>query len=65
MKVLATIVLGFVVLVASLVCLLSSICAASGGSSASGRVGFALTALISLGIAIGAVMLIGKINRTP
>lgn len=63
MKILGTIALAFVVLIASLVCLLSSICALSGGWSGSGRAGFAFTALIFLGIAIGAVMLIGKLNR--
>jgi hypothetical protein len=65
MKILGTIALAFVVLIASLVSLLSSICAVSGGWSASGRAGFALTALIFLGIAIGSVMLIGKLNRKP
>jgi hypothetical protein len=65
MKILGTIALAFVVLIASLVCLLSSICAVSGGWSGSGRAGFAFTALVFLGVAIGAVMLIGKLNRKP
>ena len=66
MKILGTIVLAFVVLIASLVCLLSSICAVSVGSSAGGRVSrFAFTAFVSLGIAIGGVMLIGQLNRKP
>jgi hypothetical protein len=63
MKILGTIALGFVVLIASLACLLSSICAVSGGWSGSGRAGFAFTALFFLGIAIAAVMLIGKLNK--
>ena len=63
MKILGTIALGFVVLIASLMCLLSSICAVSGGWSGNSHAGFAFTALISLGIAIGAVMLIGQLNR--
>jgi hypothetical protein len=65
MKILGTIALSFVAFIASLSCLLSSICAVSGGSSASGRAAFAFTALVFLGIAIGAVMLIGQLNRKP
>ena len=65
MKILGTIALSFVVLIASLLCLLSSICAVSGGSSGSGRAGFAFTALVFLAIAGGAVTLIGKLNRKP
>lgn len=63
MKTLATIALGFVVLIASLICLLSSICAVSGGSTGTGRAGFAVTAVVSLGVAIGAVTLTAKLNR--
>lgn len=64
MKTLATIVLGFVVVMASLICLLSSICAVAGGSTVGGRVGFAICGFISLAVAIGGVMLIGAINRS-
>lgn len=64
MKTIASIALGLVVLFASLAFLMSSLCAVSGGlNSGGGRAAFALVAAISLGIAIGSVMLIGKINR--
>jgi uncharacterized membrane protein len=65
LKILATIALGIIVAVAGLASLLSSVCAVSGGWSANGRAGFAFTALIFLGIAVGGVMLIAKINRKP
>lgn len=65
MKILATIALGMIVAVAGLACLLTSVCAVSGGWSGNGRADFAFTALIFLGIAIGGVMLIAKINRKP
>ncbi|MGA3090090.1 MAG: hypothetical protein ABSD75_15860 [Terriglobales bacterium] len=64
MKTLATIVLGLVVGIASLICFLSSTCAVSGGLSGGGRAGFAICALVSLGVTIGGAMLIAKINRT-
>jgi hypothetical protein len=51
-----------VVIVASLFCWLCSTCAAS--SAASGdRIFFAVLALAALGVAIGGVILIGKISR--
>ena len=64
MKTIATIVLGLVVGIASLICFLSSMCAVNGGLNGGGRAGFAICALVSLGVAIGGVMLIGKINRS-
>ncbi|MGD0268752.1 MAG: hypothetical protein ABSB14_06785 [Candidatus Sulfotelmatobacter sp.] len=63
MKILATIALGIIVAVAGLLSLLFSICAVSGGWSINGRAGLALTSLIFLGIAVGGVMLIAKLNR--
>ena len=56
-----TIALVLVVIVASLFCLSSSLCAV--GSSDGAQATYALVALVSLAIAIGAVMLIGKLNR--
>jgi hypothetical protein len=63
MRILATGVLGVIVAIAALVCLLSSMCAVSGGFQSGQRLGFALCALISLAIAVGGAMTIGKINR--
>jgi hypothetical protein len=65
LKILATIALGMIVAVAGPLSLLFSICAVSGGWSVNGRAGLAVTALIFLGIAVGGVMLIAKINRKP
>jgi hypothetical protein len=62
-KALATIALGLLVGIASLICLLSSICAVVAGSTVTGRVVFAICSFIFLGVAIGGVMLIGAINR--
>jgi hypothetical protein len=62
-KTIATILLGFLVFIASVVCLLSSICAVQGGLAGGDQAGFAICALVSLGVAIGGVMLIGNINR--
>jgi hypothetical protein len=62
MRILAIGVLGVAVVIASLVCLLSSMCAAAGGVNGSDRAGFALCALVSLGVAIGGIVLIGKLN---
>jgi hypothetical protein len=60
---LATGLIGIVVVVAGLVCLLSSICTVAGGLNSGDRMGFALWALVSLAIAIGGSMLIAKLNR--
>jgi hypothetical protein len=62
-KTIATIVLGLIVGIASLICPLSSMCAVSGGLNGSGRAGFALCALVSLGVAVGGVTLIAKLNK--
>ncbi len=62
MKIIATIVLGLIVGLASIFCLLCSVCAVSAG--AKGGIA-AIFALGSLAVAIGGVMLIGKINRAP
>jgi len=61
MKALATIVLGFIVAIASISCLLCSVC---GFAFAKGGGTFLIFALISLAVAIGGVMAIGKINRS-
>jgi len=57
------IALVFVAIIASLVCLMSSMCAVSGGMSGGSRMGFVTFALVSFGVAIGSVLLIGKRNR--
>ncbi len=69
MKIIATIFLGFVAIIASLGCLMSSMCAVSSGLNSvdrfhlGERLSFAVWALVSLAIAIGSVMLIGKLTR--
>jgi hypothetical protein len=63
MKAIATVALVLVVIAASLVCLMSSMCAVSGGISGGSKTGFAVCALVALGVAVGGSMLIGKINR--
>jgi hypothetical protein len=62
-KIIGYIAVGSVVIVASLFCLLCSTCAASSYGTTSDRVIFSLLALLALGVAIGGVMLIGKISR--
>ena len=63
MKVVATVALGFGVMIASLFCLMSSTCAVSRGVTPGDRITFALIALFALAGAIGGVMLIGKLNK--
>jgi hypothetical protein len=60
---LATGVLGVIVAIAAVVCFFSSICTVSGGVTSGDRMSFAVWAIISLAIAVGGAMLIGKINR--
>jgi hypothetical protein len=63
MKILGTIALVFVVIIAALLCLLSSTCVVSSGVSSGTRSTYALFALVSLAVAVGGAMLIAKINR--
>jgi len=63
MKIVATVALVFGVIIASVVCLISSTCAVSRGTPLGPRATFALIALFSLAGAIGGVMLIGKLNK--
>ena len=63
MKIVATIALGFAVIIASMVCLSASMCAVSKGITPGDRATSALIALCSLAGAIGGVMLIGKLNK--
>ena len=58
-----TIALVFVAIVASLFCLSSSMCAVTRGPPGGNRMAYALLSLVSLAVAIGAVMFIGKLNR--
>jgi hypothetical protein len=62
MNILFTIVLGFGVVIAVLICLSASMCAVSSGDATARTLG-AVIALASLGIAIGGAMLIAKLNR--
>jgi len=62
-KTIATIVVGLIVALASIVCFFSSICAVGGGWSGTGRAGYSISALVSLAVAIGGVMIIGKLNK--
>jgi hypothetical protein len=59
----ATVALVFGVIIASVVCLMSSTCAVSKGITQGDRATFALVALFCLACAIGGVMLIGKLNK--
>lgn len=63
MKVLGTIVLSFVVILAGLVLCLSTTCAVSSGMTARDRIVFAFCAAVALGFLIGAIKLIKKLNR--
>jgi hypothetical protein len=62
MNILFTIVLGFGVVIAGLICLSASMCAVSSEDATARTLG-AVVALVSLGIAVGGAMLIAKINR--
>jgi len=63
MKVLITIVLSLLIVISSLVLMACCLCAFSSGVTTGDRVSFTLAALIALGFDIGAIVLIGRINR--
>ena len=63
MKILATIVIGFAVLIATLFFLSCSICAVSSGMSGQGRAISVIFALVSLGVMVGGLYLIGAVNK--
>jgi hypothetical protein len=63
MKIVATIALSLVVLLAALALLLCSMCALSGGPFGGDRGTFVILAAISLGTMIGGVVLIARVNR--
>ena len=64
MKTLATIILAFVAIIASLFFVLSSVCAFSGGFTGTGdRPPYIVCAIIALAVIIGAIFAISKINR--
>jgi hypothetical protein len=64
MKKLGTIVLSLVVIVTAPLCFGFSVCAIRGGGDVGGsRITYALLDLVCIAIMVGAVMLIGKLNR--
>ena len=64
MKILATIALGLVVLIAAVFLLGSSLCAASNDIfDIGGRIAAGLGALVSLGVMLGGIALIARINK--
>ncbi len=64
MKILPTIGLGFVVLIAAVFLLGSSLCAASNDVfDIGGRIPAGLGALVSLGVMLGGIVLIARINK--
>jgi hypothetical protein len=66
MKTLGTIALSLVVIVTALFCFGFSMCAIRGGGDIGGsRITYALLDLLGIAIMVGAVMLIGKLNRKP
>jgi hypothetical protein len=65
MNIVATIFLAIAVIVAALLFVASSICAASGGLNPSGRIIGGVFALCCLGAMIGGTLLIAKIHREP
>jgi len=63
-RILAIGVLLILAIIASIVLLFSSICAASSGMSGNDRTQFFLVALVALACLIGAIKLIGKLRRS-
>jgi hypothetical protein len=64
MKMLGTIALSLVVVVTALFCFGFSMCAVRGAADIGGsRITYALLDLVDIAIMVGAVMLIGKLNR--
>jgi hypothetical protein len=65
MKVIATIFLALLVIIAALLFVASSICAVSGGLNPSDRMIGGVFALCCMGAMIGGISLIAKIYREP
>jgi hypothetical protein len=65
MKLIATIALTLVVIVASLLFIISTLCMVSGASLAGGRMLGGVFALCCLGVIIGGMSAIAKIHRKP
>jgi hypothetical protein len=63
MRIVATIVLSLIAIVAALVLALSTMCAFGFGGSSGG--GYLLCALLALGVVIGAMWAIARLNRKP
>jgi hypothetical protein len=64
MNIVFTIVIGLAVLVATIFFLSCSLCAVSGGLSGQGRAISVVLALVSLGVMVGGVFLIARINQS-
>jgi hypothetical protein len=64
MNIVFTIVIGFAVLIATLLFLSCSICAVGAGLSGQDRALVVFIALASLGVMVGGVYLIARINRS-
>jgi hypothetical protein len=64
-KILASFLLGIVVLVTAFAGLILSICAVGGGISMGDRMSYAVMDLIDIAIMVGAFLLILRLNRTP
>lgn len=65
MKLIGTIALALLVIIASLLFISSSICMVSSGLNTNGRIFVGVFALCSLGVIIGGVCLIARIHRKP
>ncbi|HEX3739195.1 MAG TPA: hypothetical protein VHV29_05655 [Terriglobales bacterium] len=65
MKLIGTIALALVVIVASLLFIVSSICMVSGASVAGGRILGGVFALCCLGVIVGGMSLIARIHGKP
>ena len=63
MKILFSVIIGLVVLIAALLFVACSICAVASGFAASGRMISATIALISAGVMLGGVYLIARLNK--
>ena len=63
-KTLVTVMLGFVVLITGFACFWLSMCAISGdGGQGGSRASYALVDLVDIGIMVGAILLIAKLNQ--
>jgi hypothetical protein len=64
-KILATFLLGIVVLITAFAGLILSLCAVGGGTSMDDRMSYAVMDLIDIAIMVGAFLFILRLHRTP